>query len=98
MLTDLSKEYKRMFKDVPPKEGKKLKETTDNEKFYRVVDGVFYLPPIPYLKNNLKELQVLNDAFNAYYKAEDTTGEDWKWENINCNHMDSEEKAIESCS
>ena len=70
-----------MFKDVPPKEGKKLKETADKEKFYKVVDGVFYLPPISYLKNNLKELQVLNEAFNAYYKAEDTTGEDWKWEN-----------------
>jgi len=83
-----------MFKDVPPKEGKKLKETADNEKFYKTVDGVFYLPPIPYLKNNLKELQVLNDAFNAYYKAEDTTGEDWKWENLNCRHMTGEREAI----
>lgn len=94
MLEGLSKEYKRIFKDVPPKEGKKLKETTDKEKFYRTVDGVFYLPPISYLKNNLKELQVLNDAFNTYYKAEDTTGEDWKWENINCNHMTGEHEVI----
>lgn len=94
MLTGLSKEYKRMFKNVPPKEGKKLKETADKEKFYKVVDGVFYLPPISYLKNNLKELQVLNEAFNAYYKAEDTIGEDWKWENLNCRHMEGESEAI----
>lgn len=94
MLEGLSKEYKRIFKDVPPKEGKKLKETTDNEKFYRVVDGVFYLPSISYLKNNLKELQVLNETFNTYYKAEDTTGEDWKWENLNCRHITGERETI----
>ena len=36
MLESLSKEYKRMFKDIPPKEGKKLKETTNTKTDWNV--------------------------------------------------------------
>ena len=83
MLTGLPQSYKNMFKDVEPKEGKHLKETADDEQFYKTMDGTFYVPPIAYLKNNLPELMTLQEAFESYYNSENETPEEWDLNNVN---------------
>lgn len=83
MLSGLSTQYKNMFKDVAPKEGKHLKETADDEQFYKTMGGVFYVPPIAYLKNNLSELMTLQEVFESYYNSENVTPEEWDLNNVN---------------
>ena len=72
-----------MFKDVEPKEGKHLKETADDEQFYKTMAGTFYVPPIAYLKNNLPELTTLQEAFESYYNSTNETPEEWDLNNVN---------------
>lgn len=94
MLEALDDRYKRIFKGVPDKENKKVIITTNNEEFYRVVDGVYHLPPLPYLKNNLVELKTLNSTFKKYYETENTTSNDWILEEQVCYHLSDEKEIV----
>lgn len=98
MFKDLSRAYKRMFAGVKEKENKKIKETADTEKFYQVVDNIYYLPPINYLKNNLKDITILNDTFNNYYMSENTVSDDWKVEKLNRRYINKEDEALKMIS
>ena len=81
-----------MFKGFKPIEGKKVTETNNRELFYRVVDNVFYLPPIDYIRKNLDELRTLEESFLAYYHNEVPQYYDWK--NLKTAHYEDENDII----
>ena len=92
MLQACSKDYQHMFKDIPPIEGKKVVETTSRELFYKVVDNVFYLPPISYIRKNLDELRTLEESFLAYYYNE--IPQYYDWENLKTAYYDEAEDSL----
>lgn len=92
MLEGLSKTYKKMFSKVPNKKNKRLKITADNEKFFRVVDNIYYLPPEVYIRKNLDQLRILDETFQTYYNEDREINEDWL--EINEHYFDTEIETI----
>lgn len=95
MLADLPKKYQQIFADVPPKENKKIQVTTDEERFYRTLDNVFFVPPLAYLQDNLKELNTLQETFDSYYKADNIVHESWNLDNVAKAHYSSTKGIIQ---
>lgn len=94
MIKHLSPEYKAIFKDIPPKENKIIKETMDKEKFYKVVDGIFYIPSIYYIKQNMTDLAILDQEFKKYYYSKDEVLPEWCLKNNNCNYYKDEDDIL----
>ena len=94
MLADLPNKYQQMFSKVPPKENKKIQVTTDEERFYRTLDNVFFVPPLAYLQDNLKELNTLQETFDSYYKTDNIVHESWNLDNVAKAHYSSTKDII----
>jgi DNA polymerase I-like protein with 3'-5' exonuclease and polymerase domains len=81
-----------MFRNVKVPEHKTIIETKNPELFYKFTLNEYYVPPIEYIRKNLKELDILFESVNAFIHNDKPQIYDWN--NLKTAHYKTESDAV----